>query len=203
VQLVLDSGTNWEEAADEHATSWQLFSSVWDDSAWFVGTEQIGPDGFEINGPQFLEFDDLFVGQVFRSFEQTPTAAGKQQFFAPSFQLLCLCGADLVDGFAKVGHDMEAVDDLHSLTDNLGNDSQIRFPNVAADKTESCGPFFAKFLEESPQGFLGPFLSDPQQALATDSVYIWVASRFFPPWPWISWSISIMPKRMTGCFILT
>ena len=56
--------------------------------------EQIGPDGFEINGQQFLEFDDLFVGQVFRSFEQTPAAAGKQPFFAPIFQLLCLCGAD-------------------------------------------------------------------------------------------------------------
>jgi len=149
----------------------------------FLVLEQIGPVGFEINGQQFLEFDDLFVGQVFRSFEQTPTAAGKQQFLAPGFQFLCLCGADLVDGFAKVGHDMEAVDDLHSLTDNLGNDSQIRFPHVAADKTESCSPFFAKFLEESPQGFLGPFLSDPQQALATgidlvDQGQIFMA--FFP-----------------------
>jgi hypothetical protein len=129
--------------------------------------EQIGPDGFEVDSQQFLEFDNLLVCQVFRPFEQTPTAAGKYRFFSSGLQLPRLRGSDLVDSFAKVGHNVEAIDDLHSLTGNLDNDSQIGFPHIAADKTESCGTFFAEFLEEPPQGFLGPFLSDPQEAFAT------------------------------------
>lgn len=129
--------------------------------------EQIGPDGFEVDSQQFLEFDNLLVCQVFRPFEQASTAAGKYRFFSSGLQLPRLRGSDLVDSFAKVGHNVEAIDDLHSLTGNLGNDSQIGFPHIAADKTESCGTFFAEFLEEPPQGFLGPFLSDPQEAFAT------------------------------------
>jgi hypothetical protein len=48
-----------------------------------------------------------------------------------------------------------------------GDDLQIRFPHVAAHKSQSCDHLRSQHLQAAPQGDLGSPFSHPQQSSAT------------------------------------
>ena len=62
--------------------------------------------------------------------------------------------------------DVKAVQDMDGLAGLLGDDLEVGFPHIAADEEQLCRPFLAERPEEAQQGFDGPILSHPQQALA-------------------------------------
>lgn len=126
--------------------------------------EQIGPDGSEVAREQLLQFIHLFIGEVFRSFQQTPAAFGQERFFAFALQLLGLVRSDLVDGLAHVAHDMKPVENIDGTRCLFGNDDQIGFPHVTANKPQLLTPLRPEPAEEFPEGFGGTIWSDPQQA---------------------------------------
>lgn len=76
-----------------------------------------------------------FSGRFSR--HQRPTVG----FHLPGFR-----GPDLVDGLAEVSHDVEAVDDVQGLTGRLGNDPQVRLPEITADEAKPGGALLAKLF---------------------------------------------------------
>jgi len=127
--------------------------------------ENIRPDCFEVDVQQLLKFDCLPVSQVFWSFEQAPPAAGQYRFFAFGLQFPGFRSPNLINGFAKMGHDMKPVNDLKGLVGLFGHNSQIRFPHITDNKTKPGRVFLAELPEKLYKRLLGPILSNPQQPL--------------------------------------
>ena len=126
--------------------------------------EQVGTDGSEVACEQILQSVHLLFGQVFGSFQETPTALGQEGFFAVFLQLLGLIGPDFVDCLAHVTHNMKPVEDIDRTSCSLGNDGQIGFPHVTANKPQLPRPCRAEPVEKFPESFGCTVGADPKQA---------------------------------------
>lgn len=127
--------------------------------------EQVGPDGFKVAVQQVAQFVHLFIGEIFRPFEQAPTAFGQHRLFSFGLEFPGFLGPDLVDGFAHVAHNMEAVEDVDRVDGLLGNHTQIRFPHIAANKLQLFTSFRPEPVKKAPEYPGGPVGADPEQAL--------------------------------------
>lgn len=128
--------------------------------------QQIAPDRFEVVLEQLGQADLLFVAEVLRSLEQQPAAFGEHRLVTLGLHLPGLLGAHFVDRFAKVGHDVEAIEDVQRPFGFLGDHFQIRFPHVAADVFQITTALFSKPAKEPQQCFDRSLLADPQQPFA-------------------------------------
>ena len=126
--------------------------------------EQVGADGSEVACEQVRQPVHLLFGQVFRSLQQAPAAFRQERFFSLVFQLFDLVRPDLVDGLAQVTHDMKPIEDVDCTRGLFGNNGQIRFPHVAADKPQLSAPLRPEPVEKALEGLGGPVGADPQQA---------------------------------------
>ena len=126
--------------------------------------EQVGADGSEVACEQVRQPVHLLFGQVFRSLQQAPAAFRQERFFSLVFQFFDLARPDLVDGLAQVTHDMKPIEDVDCTRGLFGNNGQIRFPHVAADKPQLPAPFRPEPIEKALEGLGGPVGADPQQA---------------------------------------
>ena len=128
--------------------------------------QQIAPDRLQIILQQIRQLGLLFLGQVFRAFQQQPATLRQHRFITLLFQLFRLLSTHLVDRLAHVRHDVEAVQNMDRLSGLLGNHLQVRLPHVTADIIQPPGSFLAKPAKETQQGLDLPLLANPQQAPA-------------------------------------
>jgi len=126
--------------------------------------EQVGTDGSEVACEQILQPVHLVIGQVFGSFQQTPAALRQDRFVSLFVQFCGLIRPDLVDCFAHVTHDMKSVEDIDGTYCFFGNDGQIGFPHVTANKPQLPRPCRAEPVEKFLESFGRTVGADPKQA---------------------------------------
>ena len=85
-------------------------------------------------------------------------------FFPFYFKLFGLIRPDLVDCLAHVTHDMKPVEDIDGARCLFGNDGQIGFPHVTANKPQLSRPCRAEPVEKFPESFGCTVGADPKQA---------------------------------------
>src|ERR1700694_4418409 len=122
----------------------------------------------EVGAEDVAELDLVFVGTVFRPAEDVPPAVFEQFAAAAADQMAGLRGADLIDGLAQLGHDVKAVEHVQAMSGPLANDLQVRLPHVATDEAKPLDPIGTEPIEERPESFRGPLLTDPDQPAHTD-----------------------------------
>jgi len=125
--------------------------------------EQIGSDGFEVAREQIPQFIYLLVGKVLGSFQQAPSAPCQDGFFSFGFQFFGFTCSDRVNGLAHVIHDMKPVENIDGTRSLFGNDRQIGFPHVTANKPQLQAPLRSEPVEESPERLGGAVGADPKQ----------------------------------------
>ena len=126
--------------------------------------EQVGTDGSKVTCEQILEPVHLLFGQFFWSFQQAPAALCQEGLFPLFLEFFGLFGPDLVDCLAHVTHDMKPVEDIDGARCFFGNDGQIGFPHVTANKPQLPRPCRAEPVEKLSESFGGPVGADPKQA---------------------------------------
>ena len=83
-------------------------------------------------------------------------------FHPPGF-----AGPHVVDGFAQLLHDVEAVEDVDRPAGLLGQHLEIRLPQVAAHEPQArCRMSSPEQFQAAAQAVFGSLAADPQQALA-------------------------------------
>lgn len=126
--------------------------------------EQVGADGSEVACEQIFKPIHLLFSQIFRPFQETPTALCQEGLFPFFLQFFGLIGPDLVDCLAHVTHDMKPVEDIDCTRRLFGNDGQIGFPHVAANKPQLPRPCRAEPVEKFPESFGCTVGTDPKKA---------------------------------------
>ena len=104
---------------------------------------------FEIVLEQLVEFDGLFVGEVFRTFQQKPSRTLQDRFIAIHFELLHFGRADIVDRFADTLHHVKPVEDMDGVAGLLANHFDVSLPHVTANELHLARSFFAKKSKEA------------------------------------------------------
>lgn len=126
--------------------------------------EQVGSDGSEVTREQIPQFIYLVVGKVFGSFQQAPATSCQDGFFSTVFQFFGFTCPDRVNSLTHVTHDMKPVENINGTRSLFGNDRQIGFPHIAANKSQVLTPLLPKPVEEPAERFGGAVGADPKQA---------------------------------------
>jgi hypothetical protein len=98
--------------------------------------QQVGTNRPQVIGEEGGQPGQLGVGEVRRAREQQPAGVGQYGSQAAGAEGTGLVGADVVDGLAQVGHDVEPIEDVPGQAGLLGHDPQVGRPHVAADEAQ-------------------------------------------------------------------
>ena len=128
--------------------------------------QQIPPHRLEIVLEQFRQLGFLRACQVLWALEQEPSSLGKHGLKTSLLQRPCFTCAHFVKCFAEVGHDVKAIENMHSMPCLLGNDFQVGLPHICADVLQLLAQVSSQPPEEPKQGSRPPILTNPQQTLA-------------------------------------
>ena len=128
--------------------------------------EQVRLHAFEVVLKHVLQPGLLLVGEILRVLGEA--VLGMLEHFLEAFALHPprLLGPDLAERLVQVGHDMEAVEDVHGGGNLLLDDFEVRLPHVRADVADGFASPLAELVEECPQGFDGPLFGDVEKASA-------------------------------------
>ena len=108
----------------------------------------------------------MLFGQVLGALEQQPTGFFEHGLVALGLEGLHLLGADFIDRFAQVRHDVEAVEDMDSVGGFFGDHLEIGLPHVAADERKSGATLCSEPAKEAQEGFDLAVFAHPEQAFA-------------------------------------
>src|SRR5438132_7126004 len=130
--------------------------------------EKHGPSGSQVGAQDVPELDVFLSRSVFGAAKDGPTAPFEELTSRFGAKLAGFGGANLVDGFTQMGHDVEAVEDMKSMGDLLTDGPQVGLPHVAADEAELGHALGPEPLEEGIDGVERAVLADPDQAADAD-----------------------------------
>lgn len=105
---------------------------------------------------------------------------------ASSAQPARLGAAHLIDGLVEVRGDVKAVQDVERVTDFGGDDLEVRFPHVAADKAQAIDDLRSERRQPQAQRGLSATRPHPQQTpavavnLVDDGQEVFRAQSFAP-----------------------
>ena len=98
--------------------------------------------------------------------EQQPAGVLQDRLLALGLELTSLAGADLVDGFAELLHDMEVIQNTNSLRSSVRDNGQVGLSHVGANHVQACRAVWAEPVEEVLERLLLAVFANPQQAAA-------------------------------------
>ena len=128
--------------------------------------EEVGPNGLQVNGDEFLKFDRLLLSTVLWTLEQASSAAGEYRLLSLDLECLEFSRPDFINGLVHMAHDVETIENIDGLAGFLGHNLQVRFPHVSADESQHRRPVRTKLIEETHQGFLRAIFTNPEESLA-------------------------------------
>src|SRR6516225_1822214 len=128
--------------------------------------EQVGADGLQVIAQQIRQLHFLFLRQVLGTFQQAPTGMGQHRFPPLRPQSPGFLGAHFIHRLVHMLQDMEAVQDMESLSGLARNHLEVGFPQVTTDETQPCRTRPAKPAKEAQQSFHAAVFPHPQQSLA-------------------------------------
>jgi len=98
--------------------------------------EQVGADGSEVAASRSFSLSTCFSVKFSGRFIRHQRLFVRRGSFPFVFSSLVSLALTIVDGFAHVTHDMKPVEDIDGAHSFFGDDGQIGFPHVTANKPQ-------------------------------------------------------------------
>src|SRR5215475_7399830 len=92
--------------------------------------EKVRTDRLEVVAEQIAEPEMLFLFQILTAFEQQPTGLLQDRIAPFASHAARFLGANVVERLVHIGGDVEAVEDMQSLSASFADELEVRFSHV-------------------------------------------------------------------------
>jgi len=124
------------------------------------------PAGGQFAAEELMESEPGFAPDAAAPAQQFPAHAFELGRLGLAAQAGALGAADLIDRLVEMRGDVEAVKDVKGVAGLGGDDLEVGFPHVAANKTDPAHHFLSEGGEAPAQSALRATRADPKQAAA-------------------------------------
>ena len=111
--------------------------------------EKVGFDGGEIGGEQFAQTGSGRSSEIAAPFEPEPARFCQVRRFIVILEFFDFVASSLVDRRVELLNDVKTVEDVEGVGRSFGDDVEVRFPHIRADKLYSFRSFIANFRTNS------------------------------------------------------
>ena len=120
-------------------------------------------DGGEIGGEQFAQTGSGRSSEIAAPFEPEPARFCQVRRFTVILEFFDFVASSLVDRRVELLNDVKTVEDVEGVGRSFGDDVEVRFPHIRADKLYRFRSFIAKHVKELMKGFFGAIRANPEQ----------------------------------------
>lgn len=136
-----------------------------------VFLQQVGANAYGVITQPPFESPLLGEGKMLRALENAPTGFLEDGLLAIAGECSGLLGADVIRGIIRLGDDVEAIENMHSLRTAFPNRSDIESLHIRADERDPGAGLLAQPREEPLAGLHSAFLATHRRRTMPASIW--------------------------------